>query len=220
MAMRLAVISDTHGREGWEIPECDVLIHCGDITAGGSLEETSKFASALRLSLILASRNPRVIAVPGNHDGCFQAFPDEMRRIMKANSIDLLIDEGVEIDGKTFWGSPWTPTFMEWHFMGSEDELAEKAFKPMPRELDVLITHGPKYGTLDRLGKRWGGTSGWQYSSLRRAIIERDIKHHFFGHIHNEGGMSVVTGDGMTSYNVAACDEAYNLVRSCRVLDI
>ena len=42
--MKIACISDTHGRQGWSIPKCDVFIHAWDITAGGSRTETKKFA--------------------------------------------------------------------------------------------------------------------------------------------------------------------------------
>ena len=46
--MRVAVISDTHGRQNWLMPTCDVFVHAGDITGRGSIEETSRFAARLR----------------------------------------------------------------------------------------------------------------------------------------------------------------------------
>ena len=30
--MRVAAISDTHDRQSWEIPNCDVFIHAGDMS--------------------------------------------------------------------------------------------------------------------------------------------------------------------------------------------
>lgn len=34
-----------------------------------------------------------------------------------AGLLDNLEDTSVEINGLRFWGSPWTPTFMDWAFM-------------------------------------------------------------------------------------------------------
>jgi hypothetical protein len=36
----------------------------------------------------------------------------------------VLQDEALVLDGITFYGSPWTPPFMLWHFMAEEDRLA------------------------------------------------------------------------------------------------
>jgi hypothetical protein len=46
--MRVAAISDTHGRKSWEMPNCDVFIHAGDMTGRGSLEETAAFAAGFK----------------------------------------------------------------------------------------------------------------------------------------------------------------------------
>lgn len=45
--MQIAAISDTHGKRSWSIPACDALIHAGDITGRGLLEETTQFADGL-----------------------------------------------------------------------------------------------------------------------------------------------------------------------------
>ncbi len=45
--MRVAAISGTHGRQGWSVPCCDVLVHAGDMTGDGSLRETALFAKRL-----------------------------------------------------------------------------------------------------------------------------------------------------------------------------
>lgn len=42
--MKLVVISDTHGQhDKLTIPECDVLIHCGDFTPDGKYNHVRDF---------------------------------------------------------------------------------------------------------------------------------------------------------------------------------
>jgi len=187
--MILAITSDTHGRP-FTIPPCDVFIHAGDITAGGSLAETSFFADALRQ----AKGFKCCFIVPGNHDKCFQEMPSEVWGLFDGR-VSILQDSGIEYEGKTFWGSPWTPPFFDWNFMKTEEELAE-VYKSMPDKVDVLITHGPPRGILD---------PGWKEphvgsTSLLYAIAARNnlsvgaynIKHHVFGHLHGAGGKSAL----------------------------
>ena len=211
--MRVAAISDTHGRRNWEIPECDVFIHAGDMTAQGSLQETVVFAARLRKAMESPGGPAHVIVVPGNHDGCFESFPEAARGLFGAN-VHVLQDKTVVLDGVTFYGSPWTPPFMLWHFMAEESRLAS-IFGDIPASVDVLVTHGPPHGILD---------PGWNVPhagsiALAEAIAERRVRHHVFGHLHAAGGRMMRSGDTIF-YNVAACDEAYKLVHEPRVFEV
>lgn len=216
--MKICVTSDTHGRDFTAQP-ADVFIHCGDITAGGTVEETALFASWLH-----DSPYKHAIVVPGNHDRCFQEEFDAVRELFD-DRVHILIDKGVQIDGVNFWGSPWTPPFFDWFFMKEEDDL-RVVYSRMPQEIDVLITHGPPRGILDpghkepHVGSR----------ALLGAITDksRKIKHHVFGHLHAAGGKMHI-GPGIVGedyrldtrfYNVAACNEAYNLVNQPIILEI
>jgi len=215
--MIVAVTSDTHGRQGWIIPECDVFIHAGDITAGGSRIETRKFAKAIQ-GFLDRGTVKHVILVPGNHDRCFERQQEDTLGFFPDPRIHVLINQGVEIDGKKFWGSPNTPVFMQWYFMSTEEELA-KIYESMPGNLDVLITHGPPRGILDP------GYNDPHVGSLSllTAVASRTghIKHHVFGHLHGAGGKSVFNDPyGPTFHNVAACNEAYQLVNQPLILEI
>ena len=58
--MRIAAVSDTHGRRGWAVPPCDVFLHAGDMTASGTLGETAVFAQELCEAMARpAPRHPR-----------------------------------------------------------------------------------------------------------------------------------------------------------------
>jgi Icc-related predicted phosphoesterase len=211
--MKVAAISDTHGRQNWEIPNCDVFIHAGDMTAQGSLQETAVFAVRLQKAMECASGPAHAIIVPGNHDQCFETWPQAARELFGEN-VHVLQDEPLVLEGITFYGSPWTPPFMLWHFMAEESRLA-MLYRNVPASVDVLVTHGPPHGILD---------PGWKVphagsTALAQAIDGREVGHHVFGHLHGAGGRMIHNGR-TTFYNVAACDEAYKLINQPRVFEV
>lgn len=211
--MKVAVVSDTHGRMGWEIPECDVFVHAGDITAGGSRTETRKFVKFLKEQAALGKFFHALI-IPGNHDRALDLQREETLGYFDDPRFHVLINQGIEIEGKTFWGSPYTPPFFNWFFMAEEGNLFEM-YKKIPENLDMLITHGPPFGILD---------PGFQADhvgspELLKAVERRNISHHVFGHLHAAGGKTVY-GDGIHYHNVAACDEAYKLVRQPIIIEL
>jgi Icc-related predicted phosphoesterase len=129
-------------------------------------------------------------------------------------NVHVLDAEPLLLDGVTFHGSPWTPPFMQWHFMAEESRLA-MLYRNMPQKVDVLVTHGPPHGILD---------PGWQAphvgsTALAEAIAIREVGHHVFGHLHGAGGKMLQQGN-TTFYNVAACDEAYKLVNQPRIFEV
>lgn len=73
MAMRIDIVSDTHGYLAPEllrsIEGCDLLIHAGDITSESNFAE-------------LEAMVPQVRAVLGNNDGYFRYGP-EVRRVIQ-----------------------------------------------------------------------------------------------------------------------------------------
>ena len=176
----------------------DVLVIAGDVTGWGTEDSFRNFAK-------LAGKDGRFehkIFVPGNHSKFCYQNTDTAREICEHSGIRMLIDEGIEIDGITFWGSPWTPPFLNWYFMKNEDEL-KKVYKSMPKNLDVLITHGPPYKILDisETGTHCGSRE------LSNAIKHKKPRVHIFGHIHEAYGNCLA---GSTRcYNVSVLDEEY-----------
>jgi len=65
--MKIVQISDTHGlhRRITDIPEGDVLVHCGDFSHNGTEEEVLDF-----LNWFIELPHPQKIFVTGNHDLC------------------------------------------------------------------------------------------------------------------------------------------------------
>lgn len=74
--MKIVQISDTHGKHRLlkNLPEGDVLIHCGDLTENGTEEEVLDFINWLER---LPYRHK--IFVTGNHDLCLFRTDGEER---------------------------------------------------------------------------------------------------------------------------------------------
>jgi Icc-related predicted phosphoesterase len=137
------------------------------------------------------------LLVAGNHDAYpFEHEEDFASLLTNHPTIFYLEDSGVSINGTTFHGTPWTPTFYSWYFMGNEQELAEQ-FNSIPHNTDVLLTHGPAFGTLDTtLESRSVGSH-----ALARAIEHLDLKAHIFGHIHESAGQQGIS----TNCSIMTC---------------
>lgn len=214
--MRIVAISDTHGLHSHvKIPECDLLIHCGDWSSQGAEIPTRKFAQWL------AEQPARhIVLVPGNHEVKFEKeLPFSRSWITDESSkINLLVEQSIEIDGIKIYGSPWTPYFYDWAFNGARNineqlayskqaeliPLMNDLWKKMPDDTDILVTHGPPYEILDKtLDGRFVGCV-----DLYNRIFEVKPDLVFFGHIHLNGGQEQHV-NGVSFYNAAICDERY-----------
>ena len=181
--MRIVCVSDTHGfHKHTEVPDGDILVHGGDCTKHGSLEDVEDFNHWLGT---LPHKHKVVIA--GNHDFCFQHDPAEARA--RLTNATYLEDSGCEIGGLTFHGSPWTPVFWDWAFMLSEEELAAK-WALIPKGVDVLVTHGPPFGVLDWTNREEHAGS----ATLLDRLDEANPRLHVFGHIHEAAGRTEFGG--------------------------
>ena len=199
MNLRILHISDTHGLHRClrDLPEADILVHSGDFTMSGSEAETLDF---LEWFCDLPYRHKVLVA--GNHDAClYAAHLDGLD-----DNVHYLCGSGVEIDGLKFWG---VPMFMEDCVNGIQEQL----YAAIPDDTDVLVTHTPPYGILDRDGSIL-------YGSRELLGRIRTIRPHLclFGHIHKAHG---TTNDGMTVFsNAAIMDEWYDNLNGPNVLQI
>jgi hypothetical protein len=140
--------SDTHERHSnVVVPDGDVFIHAGDFTMVGDLRKVAAFGAWVRA---LPHRKKLVIA--GNHEITFEHSLEAALRAL-GNGRDGLIylqDSGGDIDGVSFWGSPWQPWFYDWAFNLRRGPMIAAKWNLIPASTDVLITHGPPMGTLGR----------------------------------------------------------------------
>lgn len=139
----LVVISDTHEYliPPDLMPQGDVLIHCGDFTFQGCMQQIARFNEWLGQLLALGQYQRGIVVTPGNHDKTLDRNPGPAELLL--TNCKYLNDSGVEINGFKFWGSPVTPTFgRDWAF--NRDRYSIKPhWDLIPRDTEVLITHGP-----------------------------------------------------------------------------
>lgn len=206
--MRIVAISDTHGlHEGLQIPDGDLLIHAGDCTMRGDLDELDT------LDAFLAALPHRdKVLVAGNHDWCFQREPDAARaRIKHAHYLE---DEAIEIGGLRLYGSPWQPWFLDWAFNLPRGAPLRERWARIPARTDVLVTHGPPLGHGDRV--RDGSRVGCE--DLMEAVRRVRPLLHVFGHIHEDAGRWV---EGATTLvNASICSLAYVPVQPPVIIDL
>lgn len=201
-------ISDIHGFLP-NLPGGDLLIIAGDLTGRNTIDEYEKFIQWLS---DLSYRCKIVIA--GNHDGLI-----ESGKVTFGNgehNIHYLCDSGFEFEGLKIWGSPYTPTFLNWYFMRERGNDIKKHWDLIPAGLDILVTHGPPYGIFDEtINKTHAGCE-----ELKKAVQERvRPRIHCFGHIH-EGGGSIGEIEGITYINCSYVDERYRPVYSPITIEI
>jgi len=240
---RVVCISDTHLRTP-TLPPGDVLIHAGDSTTRGTFDELRRAAQWFHgqpheIKIWIAGNHDRGLDIASYADGfranvgVMGAVPGAVisdpalvraaERIMSGagRGAHYLRDTEVYVHtsrggGPLYvYGSPWQPEFNDWAFNLPRKgrELAAR-WAAIPSGLDVLITHGPPFGILDRTST--GEHAGCE---LLRAAVERARPRlHVFGHVHE--GYGVVERDGTIYVNASICDLSYRPVNAPVVVDL
>jgi Icc-related predicted phosphoesterase len=124
-----------------------------------------------------------------------------------------LQDSGVTIGGVRFYGSPWTPEFNAWAFNLARGAALRRRWAQIPRTTDVLITHGPPRGILDRVGRDHTGCD-----DLADAIRLIQPPLHVFGHIHE--GYGVARHGRTTLINASSLDDKGQATNPPIVVDL
>jgi predicted phosphodiesterase len=206
--MRIVCLSDTHDLHAQlRVPDGDLLLHAGDATMRGSLEQIGAFDDWL-------ARQPHrhKVVIAGNHDWGFQRTPTAARARLR--SATYLEDDEVDVGGLRIWGSPWQPWFFDWAFnLQRGAEIAAK-WALIPAGIDVLVTHGPPAGILDRTSR--GEDVGC--ADLLAAVQRVRPRLHVFGHIHE--GYGTLVRDGTRFVNASNCTERYHPVQQPIVVDV
>jgi len=173
--MKVVCVADTHElHRELVVPPGDLLIHAGDFTFWGKSTRAIKDFNSWLGDL----PHRHKIVISGNHEYILESNP-ELRWMI--NNATLLINEATVIDGVKVWGSPLTP-----HYGGafgrSNAPDRVRAYASIPRDTDILVTHGPPYGVLDLSPDEYPGPAG--DPELRAAVIRVRPRLHVFGHVH------------------------------------
>jgi len=204
--IKIVTISDTHGQHHkLDIPEGDMIIHAGDSTPNGKhddIEEFLKWYGDLNYGI--------KILIAGNHDWGFEREPEKYKQeIMDSYGITYLNDSGCKFNGLNIWGSPVQPEFCNWAFnkKRTRDSIG-KHWDLIPKNTDILITHGPPALILDKC--QYGGHNAG-CGLLWNKIQEIKPVLHVFGHIHEGRGVVVddKSGSPITYCNSSSLDLHY-----------
>lgn len=212
-SIKITIVSDLHGYYP-ELEGGDLLILCGDYTAHDELMQWSEFFSWLK-----NQNYERKVLIAGNHDGFLEeCYPcnqeditdlQQVREFLKENDedfqedFDYLCDSITEYEGLKIWGSPWTPTYGDWHFMKERGVEIKEKWDLIPNDIDILITHGPPHGILDFVDDENTGCE-----ELQKALFRVKPKLHVFGHIHEGYGNVVLKRSGFGDENNTLCINA------------
>jgi Icc-related predicted phosphoesterase len=209
---KIVCLSDTHNRnEQINVPDGDILIHAGDATGRGTIDEIVLFNE-----WFATLQHPHKIFVAGNHDWLFETS-NRFARTLLDSSIHYLQDSFVEVEGLKIYGSPWQPRFFDWAFNLTRGVELAKKWKLIPTDTDVLITHGPPFGILDEVSHQyWIENTGCE--ELRKRVERIRPRLHVFGHIHC--GFGQAENSGVQFINASNCDENYEPVNPPIVFDL
>ncbi|OCL12524.1 ser/Thr protein phosphatase family protein [Glonium stellatum] len=251
---RFLIISDTHSAQldlqengprvttpfpfRKPLPRADVLLHCGDLTKIGHLDEYRKTLDMLgecdaELKLVIA----------GNHDISLdeEYYRREGMRMhrhafdpkMPKQARDMWMGEEARRAGVTYldegshafalksgaklriYVSPYQPEFCDWAFPYERGEdrfnppdkvtpgATSIAKNPVPDfpQIDVMMTHGPPLGRLDKTFR--GEEVGCEH--LLRAARRCKPRLYCFGHIHEGWGAERVLWDPSESLDQDWC---------------
>jgi Icc-related predicted phosphoesterase len=184
--MRVCLIADTHGKhENLLLPEADLLIHCGDFFTLGehSLNQVGVIDEWF-------GRAPRqdVVCIAGNHDRFLERLPGQEREPFK--HAHYLLDSTITVEGLSIYGTPWCPDLSGFAFFATTEELRER-WRKIPTGIDILVTHTPPLGILDRPS---GGKVHLGCPILKEELKRIRPRVHVFGHIHASYGQFMENG--------------------------
>lgn len=209
--MKICCISDTHNDFYLlDLKPSDVLIFAGDIDAWNQ-------ASFWHFNRWLKKQPFKYkIVCAGNHDRYLSECGYKSIQKQLTNGI-YLENSSVEIEGVKFYGSPMTPTFMDWYFMSERDEI-HKYWDLISKDVDVLITHGPPHGILDYVPNTYQIDHHVGCEALLKKVEEIKPKFHVFGHIHYSFG--IFKNEHTTFVNAALLNEGYALTNKPVTIEI
>lgn len=180
-SLQLVLISDTHElHREVVVPDGDLLLCSGDFTMfSRSLRAIVDFNHWLEE---LPHRHK--IVVPGNHETFLQTAPSNHSLLTSAT---VLINQGVEIEGLRIWGTPVTRFGPAFGVTSAEER--RRLYARIPDDTDILITHGPPYGILDRGS---GTDSHAGDPELFDAVTRVKPRLSVFGHVHDSHGICAI----------------------------
>ncbi|RHY85218.1 hypothetical protein DYB37_009232 [Aphanomyces astaci] len=174
--IRFVCISDTYGKhEHVKLPPGDVLIHAGNFTRLGTVDEVERCKTPSLLGLMSRRFNAwlgsqpyrRKLVVAGHHDN---VHPIDWSKVLSHG--DYLADSSVSIDGISVFG------------------CASTSSQAIPTHTDVVVTHIPPFGILDK--QTVDGIHIGSEALLKQILTTSRPKLHVFGRVREGYGQTIV----------------------------
>ncbi|KAL2751817.1 hypothetical protein ACRALDRAFT_1073137 [Sodiomyces alcalophilus JCM 7366] len=205
---RFLIVSDTHGDEFPDglkpLMSADVAIHCGDLTEESKLDEFKRSLQLLRdidaplnSSSSMSSENSadkaameREFGTFGEAERLFSEVKDSGIVLLGEGTHTFKLANGAKL---TVFASPYTPSKSAgWGFQYVPSQMPSDSDGhdwSIQEGTDVVITHGPPHGILDRAQDAVRGGSQGLFAAVERSRPRL----HCFGHIHEGWGARLVT---------------------------
>jgi len=206
---RFVCISDTHNSIP-VVPDGDVLLHAGDISAGVPESVKSMF------DWLRSLPHQTKVVIAGNHDLCLdkdwqvgghmettgfakEVF-EELQEVVRGDDarqsgVRYLEYESLEVEvrGKVWkvFGSPAATRYSFGAFQYENEGQAAAVYSKIPQDTEILLTHSPPHHILDKTRRR--ARAGCVVLARRLKEL-KNCRLHVFGHIHEAQGAEVGEG--------------------------
>lgn len=174
--------------EGLDNHQPDILAVTGDMLPnyypeyGNPVEAQAQRPKWEKMIEVFREAWPKaeIVAVPGNHDFCDYWIP------MQVWSLDKFETQSMTVKGLRISGFRGVPAYNgHWHGERDPREL-EHAVAGLDPTADIILTHAPPYGILDRV---WNPLHIGITPLAEWFRTHRDKRRlHLFGHVHENGG--------------------------------
>ncbi len=199
--VRIVATSDFHGQLP-EIPECDLLLICGDICPNQHLGYQALWLDVPFRNWLKQVPAKEIVGIAGNHDFI---FAKEDHLVPPGLRWHYLKDSSIELFGLKIFGTPWQLPF--YGIFNLDEEKLEKQYSTVPKDIDIFISHAPPFGIFDEVPRK-GPADFMEHTgsvSLRNKVLEIQPKLFVCGHIHCSPGICKI--DKTTFANVSLLDD-------------
>jgi Icc-related predicted phosphoesterase len=203
--MKITCLSDTHmHHKKIVMPDCDMIIHAGDFTYRGEIQEVTKF-----LKWFGEQRAEHKILICGNHEVEISKQPFELlKQMCEDNGVQILRNSHTTIGGLKIYGSPYSNEFGRGWAYNANEELLAQMYEHIDPDVDIIVTHGPAKNRLDKCP---GGNVGSQSLTDWINNVPWKLKLHVTGHIHESRGVAIHRTNtyNYVTVNAAICGIPY-----------
>jgi Icc-related predicted phosphoesterase len=192
--MKILHISDTHGSFPKLDTEGDIIVHSGDFFPNSQYYHMPLVEAEVQAQWTIQNQDALrnwigsrpFFLCHGNHDFDLQAAEHLCDVGIDAHNISL---QHKEIHGVKLYGIPYVPYFTgSWNFEKSDVFLEEHLrYDVYDRDIDVLVSHAPPYGCLDKVRKRENIGSKPLATYIKTA--KKPARTVLCGHVHESGGL-------------------------------